>query len=317
MRCGRCRKALYCDANCQKQDFPFHKRVCVPPKMRLRELGDRFQWSGAFPGLGKEDFDVRIEGDVVAVRGAEDPSLVDEHIQLRDADLSTVEATFRDGHLIITVMRSVVIAAAPENAKVASAPAEVARHGTVDAWAPPPAVRPGNARDETSSSTPAGEADKDSGQAASPAAASGADGESALAKSLSKAGKYSYYYAHRDGVTGAPAYDAQRQCTLIANYSFCDEETCVKVFVPFDGAAALPETCVTLHEHSDNEVELNILSVDGESCHTLKLLLLKRITSASVKRRRDKLVLTLRKPQKAGEWATLTRKPWESVYEYS
>lgn len=32
LRCGICRKKSYCDRNCQRQDWPFHKRICEKPK---------------------------------------------------------------------------------------------------------------------------------------------------------------------------------------------------------------------------------------------------------------------------------------------
>ena len=32
LQCGRCRAAWYCDKQCQKEDWPEHKGICVPPQ---------------------------------------------------------------------------------------------------------------------------------------------------------------------------------------------------------------------------------------------------------------------------------------------
>jgi hypothetical protein len=35
LRCGRCKKARYCDAACQRLEWPVHKKICGKPPVRV------------------------------------------------------------------------------------------------------------------------------------------------------------------------------------------------------------------------------------------------------------------------------------------
>ena len=60
------------------------------------------------------------------------------------------------------------------------------------------------------------------------------------------------------------------------------------------------------------------MHVDGPrpgECSVLNLLLLKRVSSATVKRKAEKLLMTLIKLKPEREWISLTRKAWEPVVD--
>eukprot|EP00442_Polarella_glacialis_P055795 CAMPEP_0115123614 /NCGR_PEP_ID=MMETSP0227-20121206/47663_1 /TAXON_ID=89957 /ORGANISM="Polarella glacialis, Strain CCMP 1383" /LENGTH=328 /DNA_ID=CAMNT_0002526051 /DNA_START=24 /DNA_END=1013 /DNA_ORIENTATION=- len=53
LRCGVCKKVSYCCAQCQKDDWPYHKRACKKPEEPKAD--DKGPGKKALPGASKED----------------------------------------------------------------------------------------------------------------------------------------------------------------------------------------------------------------------------------------------------------------------
>ncbi|EER15401.1 conserved hypothetical protein [Perkinsus marinus ATCC 50983] len=70
LRCGICKKVVYCDRNCQKEDWRFHKRICKKPKAkkeksRHEQDAERAAAAkrAAEPFRSKKDDDVVVEDE--------------------------------------------------------------------------------------------------------------------------------------------------------------------------------------------------------------------------------------------------------------
>uniref|UniRef100_A0A7S3Y1R8 CS domain-containing protein n=1 Tax=Heterosigma akashiwo TaxID=2829 RepID=A0A7S3Y1R8_HETAK len=131
---------------------------------------------------------------------------------------------------------------------------------------------------------------------------------SALRDNIKNKGKNSYYYAH-ENTSNAPAWDGQPQprllgketsenasCILkpITNYAWGDEAKKIKIYIPLDGIGDHPDGKINL-TWAEKSFSLLIESFDGKD-HGLNISELQNsITKAAVRKKADKLVLTLTK----------------------
>lgn len=136
---------------------------------------------------------------------------------------------------------------------------------------------------------------------------------SALQDSIARKGTNSYYYAHGPKING-PAWDGCEQPRLIEksespmmsvdtskcltvnlpNYAWADEKKVVKVYVDFECANEIPDDDIILERKGNDLVELSIRKEDK----IYKLILdslNESIVDASMKKKTDKIVLSLKK----------------------
>mmetsp|Transcript_19889 Transcript_19889/g.50660 ORF Transcript_19889/g.50660 Transcript_19889/m.50660 type:complete len:333 (-) Transcript_19889:146-1144(-) len=299
-RCGACKKTFYCNAACQKDDWQYHRSACSRPRMHLQIFSDRYEWSGVFPGRGKEDFEVRLAAGEIVVLGATDPSLVEDVLAFPpDAARDSLNASFRDNTLTISATR----AAAPSAcAPAATPPADAATQAAAVPPADAPLTEPPDGLHFAESA---------------PVAEGAASTTNAVDDSIQSKGKFRNskfsYYAQRPAE--APTAAKPDVCK-ITNYAFADDAKLVKVYIPWPGAQALDDSQVRLQLDEESgrlELEVDGVGQAGDECHSLTLLFFDRVTSAIAKRRADKMIITLVKLNPEREWLSLTRKAWETL----
>jgi hypothetical protein len=135
--------------------------------------------------------------------------------------------------------------------------------------------------------------------------------------SLRAKGVLSYYYAHGRAESAAPA--AEPAPAPITNYAWADDGAQVKVYIPWPGAQALSDDQVRLELLPEAaRLELAVAQPDRREPTSivksrLSLLLYDRVKAGAVKRKGDRMTLTLAKAKPDREWIALTRKPWDAL----
>jgi hypothetical protein len=147
------------------------------------------------------------------------------------------------------------------------------------------------------------------------------DDESALQHHIRTKGG-GYYYAHKrnqewdesmkwDGKaeprrleTKAPApTDVSKPIKAISGYGFEDQTSKVRVYVVFDGVGDLPDEKIKL----DNDEDSFTLSIEtADAKHVLKVNTYEPITSAKLRKKPNKIVLTLTKENEF-TWTSLRK----------
>ena len=147
--------------------------------------------------------------------------------------------------------------------------------------------------------------------------------QSALRENISRKGQNSYYYGHAT-VRNGPAWDGKEEPRLLAveeapssasssrmalafdSYSWGDEKKSIKVYVDFEGAAAVPDDQLTL-ETTATSLTFALANVNGGKDYKLVLAPLSReIAGATYKKKDSMFVLTLKKDEET-TWHSLKK----------
>ena len=155
---------------------------------------------------------------------------------------------------------------------------------------------------------PATDQASDSGGAAAP--------QGKLKANIAAKKENSYYYAHY-ATPDAPVPEPKKLATKAAvldqsvtleNYLLDDGEKKVKIHVPLEGLSEMPEDCVVVH-FREQSFDLRIYDNSGTIYSLNVPILHDKVVKEECKvlRKKDKVVLTLKKPPGAHAWDKLDK----------